>query len=248
MSSLVPVWHDARMPAAALTLALGGALALGAYAGDVPLLLAILLLQAILLSGWHGTFDAPGALGGVALAAASSLAADLLLLVRDDPRPLTPVAGVLGLTMLGAFVHQLVRRPPREGLTASLTTTTMLVVVSTIACLFLAAAQSRGGTSLVALSALAAALAAVVDLLPLPTLVRAAIGAISGIVLGAVFAGMTDLSVGSSLVVGGAAAATAVAMTAFVRRAARPALTTVAALPVAGAAPFAYVLGRILMG
>ena len=247
MSQLVPVWHDARMPAA-LTLALGSALALGAYAGDVLLLVAILLLQAILIWGWHSTFDAPGATGGMALAAASSVAADVLLLVRDDARPLTPVTGVLGLAMLGAFVHQLVRRPPRKGLTASLTTTTMLVVLSTVASLFLAAAQTRSGTALVALSSLAAAVAAVVDLIPLPALARAGIAAASGIVLGGVFAALTDLSVGPSLVVGGVAAATAVAMTAFVRRAARPAFTTVAALPVAGAAPFAYVLGRILVG
>lgn len=241
------VWHDARMPAA-LTLALAGALALTAYAGEIALLLAVLVVQGLLASGWHRTLDVPGSVGGMVLAGGAALAADILLLLRDEARPLAPIAGVLGVAVLGAMVHQLLRGPARSRVTASLTATTMLVVLGTLAALFLAAAQTRGGAALVALAALAAAISAAVDQVALPPLVVAGIATVGGILLGAVAAALTELSLGPSLLLGGAAAATAVSVMVFVRRAERPDLTTVAALPLTGVAPLAYVLGRILVG
>jgi len=151
------------MPAA-LTLALAGGLALGAYTSDVLLLLVVLAVQGLLIFGWHRALDVPGALGGMVLSAATALGADVALLVRDDARPLTPVTGVLGLAMLGALVHQLTRRPERARLTASLTATTMLLVLVALGALYLPAEETRGEAALVALVALAAAAAAGAEL------------------------------------------------------------------------------------
>ena len=235
------------MPAA-LTLALAGALALGAYAGDLVLMLATLVVQGLLVSGWHRALDVPGALGGRILAGATAVSADVALFVRDDVRPLTPVTGILGAAMLGAIVHQLARRPARARLTASLTATTTLVVLVALASLYLPAEETRGQAALVALVAAAVAAAVAAELLPVPAIARAGLAVLAGVVVGGVLGGLTDLAMGSALLAGGVAAAVATAATAFVRRAERPDLATAAALPFAVAGPVAYVLGRILVG
>jgi hypothetical protein len=241
------VWHDARMPAA-LTLALAGALALAAYAAEAPLALAVLVVQGLLVWGWYDALDVPGRTGGWALAGAAAVTTDVLLLVRDDTRALTPVAGVLAVAMLGAMVHQLGRRGGRQRLTESLTATMTLVAVATLGGLFVAAEQTLGGPALVALAALSAAVAAGASMVPLPTALVTGLAAAGGLVLGLLVAGITDLTVGPALVTGAAAAATAFAAITFVRRVKQPDLATAAALPVLSVAPVAYVLGRILVG
>ncbi len=235
------------MPAA-LTLALAGALALAAYAAEGPLVLAVLVVQGLVVWSWYDALDVPGRIGGSVLAGAAAVAADVLLLVRDDTRALTPVTAVLAVAMIGAIVHQLARRGGRERLTESLTATMTLVVLATLGALFIASQQTLGGPALVSLAALSAAVAAGASLLPLPTGLVAGIAAVGGLLLGLIVAGITDLSVGPALTTGAAAAATALAAILFVRRAKQPDLATSAALPLLSVAPVAYVLGRILVG
>ena len=235
------------MPAA-LTLALAGALALAAYAGQTLVVGAVLVVQGLLVWGWHDALDAPGRIGGMILAGTAAATADVLLLVRDDTRPLTPVAGVVAVAMLGAMVHQLARGPRRERLTESMTATMTLVALATLGALFVAAQQTLGGPALVALAALSAVVAAAASLAPLPTALVAGVATVGGLFLGLLVAAMTHLSVGSALPIAAAAAATAVAAITFVRRAKRPDLTTAGALPLLSVAPVAYVLGRLLVG
>jgi hypothetical protein len=232
----------------ALTLALSGALGLAAYAGETLVTLAVLVVQGLLVWGWHDALDVPGRIGGMILAGAAAVTADVLLLVRDDTRALTPVAGVVAVAMLGAMVHQLARGPGRERLTESLTATMTLVAVATLGALFVAAQQTLGGPALVTLAALSAAVAAAASLVPLNTALVAGVATVGGLLLGLLVAAMTDLSVGSALPIGAAAAATALAAIMFVRRAKRPDLTTVGTLPILSVAPVAYVLGRLLVG
>src|SRR3954449_10185304 len=137
----------------AMTAAMAGALALGAYAGSVVLLVAVAGTQAVMVYGWHRALDVPGALGGALLAGAAAGVADLFLVVRDDARPLAPLSGVLGLAVIGAFLHQLARRGKRAQLTGSLTATAALAVFAVLAGLYLAALQTRGEAALVALVA-----------------------------------------------------------------------------------------------
>ena len=235
------------MPAA-LTLALAGVLALAAYAAEAPLVLAVLVVQGLLVWGWYDALDVPGRSGGSVLAGAAAVTADVLLLVGDDTRALTPVAGVLAMAMLGAMVHQLTRRDGRIQLTESLTATMTLVAFATLGALFVATEQTLGGPALVALAALSAAVAAGASMVPLPTALVAGTAAVGGLVLGLLVAGITDLSVGPALTTGVAAAATAFAALTFVRRVKQPNLATTAALPLLSVAPVAYVLGRILVG
>jgi hypothetical protein len=235
------------MPAA-LTLALAGALALAAYAGQTLLTVAVLVVQALLVWGWHDALDVPGRIGGMILAGAAAATADVLLLVRDDNRPLTPVAGVVAVAMLGAMVHQLARGPGRDRLTASLTGTATLVALATLGALFVPVQQTLGGPALVTLAAVSAVVAAAAALVPLPTALVAGVATAGGLVLGVLVAVMTHLSVGAALPIGAAAAATALAAITFVRRAKRPDLTTIGALPLLSVAPVAYVLGRLLVG
>ncbi|MEP6761237.1 MAG: hypothetical protein ABJA93_07710 [Sporichthyaceae bacterium] len=236
------------MPAAALTVALAIALTLAAYAGEALVVPAVLVVQGLLVWGWHDALDVPGRTGGMVLAGAAAATADVLLLVRDDTRALTPVAGVLAVAMLGAKVHQLARRPHRERLTESLTATTTLVAIATLGALFVAAEQTLGGPALVTLAALSAAVAAAASLAPLPTALVAGSATVGGLFLGLLVAAMTHLPVGPALPVGAAAAATAIAAITFVRRARRRDLATAGSLPLLSVAPVAYVLGRILVG
>ena len=236
------------MPAAALTLALAAALVAGAYAGEVVLLVAVLAVQGLLISRWHSALAVPGAIGGIALAAAAAIATDATLVVRDDPEPLSPVAGILAVAMLGTIVHQLARRPDRTRLTPSLTATGTLVVLVVLSSLFLPAGGTGAEAALVAVAALAAALPALTELAPLSPLARSAVAVAGGALVGLVFALLTDLTVGAGLLVGVVAAAVAAASIAFVRRVRAPRLTTAGAMPVAVAAPVAYVLSRILVG
>jgi hypothetical protein len=235
------------MPAA-LTLALAGALTLTAYAAEAPLALAVLVVQGLLVWGWHDALGVPGRSGGSVLAVAAAVTADVLLLVRDDTRALTAVAGVLAVAMIGAMIHQLSRRDGRTRLTESLTATMTLVVLATLGALFIATEQTLGGPALVALAALSAAVAAGASMVPLPTGLVAGIAALGGLVLGLLVAGITDLNAGPALTTGAAAAATALAAITFVRRAKQPDLATTATLPLLSVAPVAYVLGRILVG
>ena len=232
----------------ALTLALAGALGLAAYAGETLVGRALRVVQGLLVWGWHDALDAPGRIGGMILAGTAAATADVLLLVRDDTRALTPVAGVVAVAMLGAMVHQLARGPRRERLTESMTATMTLVALATLGALFVAAQQTLGGPALVALAALSAVVAAAASLAPLPTALVAGVATVGGLFLGLLVAAMTHLSVGSALPIAAAAAATAVAAITFVRRAKRPDLTTAGALPLLSVAPVAYVLGRLLVG
>ncbi len=241
------VWHDARMPAA-LTLALAGALSLTAYAGEEALTLGVLVVQGLLVWSWYDALDVPGRTGGWIVAGTAAVAADVLILVRDDTRALTPVAGVLALAMIGAMVHQLARRGGRNRLTESLAATMSLVAIATLGARFVALEQTRGGPALVALVALSAAVAAGASMVHIPTALVTGVATAGGLLLGLLVAAITDLSVGPALATGAAAAATAFAAISFVRRVKRPHLATAAAMPLLSVAPVGYVLGRILVG
>ncbi|MDQ1625643.1 MAG: hypothetical protein QOJ49_1141 [Actinomycetota bacterium] len=233
----------------AVTAALAGALALGAYAGSVALLLAVLITQATIIARWHKSLDVPGALGGAVLAGTAGLAADLLVALRDDPRPLTGLTGVLGLAVLGAFLHQLSRRGDRDGVTASLTATVALVVLTVFTALYLAAAKTRGDAALVAVVVLSVLAARLAEQVRVPALRRAALAVLAGAVVGAAGGRLAgDLGVGVGLALGAAAAIATGIASVVTRGLPRAVMTTVAALPLAVAGPVAYVLGRVLIG
>jgi len=238
------VWQHARMPAALLCAALGCALAVGAGAGEYVLLVAVVAVQGVLVWGWSRWLDAPHP-GGTAVAGAAALAADLMLVVRDVPRPLAAVAGTLGLVPLAAMAHQLVRRD-RTRVTTSLSATVAVAVLATSVALYLPAGEGRGHGSLVAVAVLAAAAAGVTA--AFGPLVGLAVGVAAGAALGVGLGLGTDLGVGAGVVVGVAAGGLAAAAGAAVQRSGRESALVRASLPFAMVAPVTYVLGRILAG
>ena len=134
----------------------GGALAGLAVLGDLPLLGGIVLLQVVLGLGFLAVVDAPASGGVFVLAAAATIAADVVVQV-DDGRA-GGLGGVVGLSLVGALLHQLTRRE-RSRVTESLADTFVVVVLGCSAVCLDAALQHDEGTWPVRAGLLAAAAA-----------------------------------------------------------------------------------------
>jgi hypothetical protein len=235
--------------ALALTVVLAGALSLSAYAGVAVLVLAVALVQGFVASGWHRTLLVPGRVGALVIAGGAALGGDVLLVRHDQSGPLAPLSGVLGLTIVAGFVQQMVRRAPREGVTASISATTTLTVTVVLAALYLPAyGDTSGSAALVTTVVVAAAGATLLGALPGPTWVSMPLGLAAGGALGWLVGQATHLGAGNGGLLGLAAAVLAEVALALVRRAAGHDRLTAAALPIAFAGPAAYILGRILLG
>jgi hypothetical protein len=242
-----------RLPAAAVVApALAAALVVGAAAAPLVLLFAVLLVQGLVVGGWHRSLAVPGALGGGLVAAAACVAADLLVLAEDDAeRPLESVPPVLGLAVLGALVHQLSRRDGRVSVNASMSATVTVAAFAGLACSYLAVEAGQGGAPLVAAAAVPAGLVAagatVRSRLHAPRWADTAIVGVGA--LGAlVVAALSDLDLSTGLAVGAGSAVAAWTATVLVARTRGQDPGLAAALPLALAGPIAYVLGRLLIG
>jgi hypothetical protein len=235
--------------AVAASVAAGLAVAIGlAAAGPVAVLVAALgLLQAVVALRWFAALDvAAAARSGAFVGAAAAIGADLAVAVRDDRHPLAPVTAVLGLAMLAALLHQLVRRDGRDRLTASLTATVSLAVVGALGSCYLGTQSSRDGSAFVAAGVAAAAVVVVAAVLPGPELLGSGAGLVAGVASGVVVGVLTDLGPRTGGIVGLGCSAAAVVTVAVARRAARPDPVVTGGLPLLLAAPVAFVLARLL--
>jgi hypothetical protein len=235
--------------AVAASVAAGLAVALGlAAAGPMAVLVAAVgLLQVIVAVRWFTTLDVDAAArSGALVGAAAAIGADLAVALRDDRHPLSSVTAVLGLAMLAALLHQLLRRDGRDRLTASLTATVSLAVVGALGCCYLGAQSSRDGAAFVAAGVVAAAIVVVAAVLPGPEVLGSGAGLVAGGASGAVVGALTDLGPRSGGMVGLACAAAAVVTVAVARRAAHPDPVVTGGLPLLLAAPVAFVLARLL--
>ncbi|MGZ4614727.1 MAG: hypothetical protein ACXV4A_04135 [Actinomycetes bacterium] len=236
----------------ALAAALAVSTALAALAPTWVLLLAVALAQGLLVSRWFAALDAPGSTGGMLVAGAAALAADVLVVVRDERHPLAPLAIVLGLTLVAALLMQLLRRDGRPRVTTSIVATTSLAVLAVLGAAHLGADLSRGGAALVVVAALAAGAVTALAAVPLPwrwpTLVRSLAGLARAVLVALAVGALSDLGVGTAALVGLACAATAALTGAFTSRLARPEPFVSAALPLLLVGPVAFVLGRLLVG
>jgi hypothetical protein len=110
-----------------------GVLALASTGGRVPLLAAVLVLQVVLAAALLALLDAPAARGSLVVVTAAALAADAVAVVDDGA--VDRLAGVVGLGLVVALLHQLVRRG-RNRVTESLADTLLgVVAVTSAACL-----------------------------------------------------------------------------------------------------------------
>jgi hypothetical protein len=235
--------------AVAACVAAGLALVLGlSAAGPTAVLVAaVALLQVLVALRWFAVLDIDAAArGGAIVGAVAAISADLAVALRDDRHPLAPVTAVLGLSMLAALVHQLIRRDGRARLTASLSATVALAAVGALGTGYLGAQSSREGTAFVAAALAAAAVAVVATAVPGPVVAGAAAALVGGVASGVVVGLVSDLGARTGGLVGlGATIAAGVGAT-FARRAASPDPLVTAGLPLLLAAPVAYVLARLL--
>ncbi|HVB27762.1 MAG TPA: hypothetical protein VNE21_07615, partial [Mycobacteriales bacterium] len=252
--------------------AIAGGLAGASYGGRTVFTLAVLVLQIVAVLGWLAVLDPAGSFGAFVVAMGAAVAGDLLLL-RESGAEIGRLAGVFGLAVLAALVHQLSRRP-RPRVTESLSGTLSAVVLVIAAASLVGLHGGRGGTQAASVGLIATGagllVARVVDRVArgLPS-VRGGTRGWPGLVAGAALAGVIGalygsmappLSSRSGLIIGLATGAVALLadlgldlVAGALRDSAldrqRNALTPVGAfIPIVVAAPAAYVAGRILLG
>lgn len=239
---------------ATLLTALGAAvLVVAASVGTAALVVAVLLVQAAVAATWHALLRAPGERVGSSVGLVAGVTATVVLTVQSRAEDVGSLALVAVAGLFAAFGQRLtVREQGREPL-AALLATTSLVLVEVFAACWLSAGAGAIGPWVVAAGAVAAAIAVAVV---------AAAGTSTGAVVAAVVAGAaagatigwsgpTDFGAGPGAVVAGCAALTALCGAQVRRlagRSARTAPATVAALPLALAAPATYTMVRIVLG
>ena len=206
------------------------------------------LVQLLLVWTWFPALQVRGVLGGRVVTVAAAAAADIAVLAADDARPSAPLAAVLALTLLAAFVVQLLRRDGRERLTASLTATGTAATMVVLGSLWLALDTVRRGDTVLLVAVLALAAVVLADLLPLPGWLRRTAGAVAALGASLAVAGGSDLGVGVTVATGAAAAVVAGLATLVARRVPAPHPVLPGVLAALLVAPVAYLLARVLVG
>ena len=197
MSSAAPISRltarEHHLPAAAFAV-LAAALLVGLpeVLGQTGRLAAVLVLQLGLVLCWVLVTGAQGFAGSLAVGAGAAVAADLALVLPEDPE-LGDLLAVIGVGFLAVVVQQMLRRPRHE-LVASLSVAVlMLVAVASLAALLLLGRTDAGSErARIALLAVGTALVVghLVDLvLPRPQLAdgvpRGLVGAVLAVLAGA---------------------------------------------------------------
>lgn len=195
MRSALPARVHHLQPAALTVIAVALVAGLPELFGDRGRLAAVLVLQLGLVLSWVVVTGIQGFAGSLAVGAAAAVAADLVLVLPDDPE-LGDLLVVLGMGFLVAVLQQMLRRP-REELVASLAGSVLLLTaVGALAALLLLGRTAEGhDRALVALLAVGVALLVghLVDLvLPRPYLAtgvpRGLLGLLSSMAAGALVA------------------------------------------------------------
>jgi hypothetical protein len=214
----------------------------------VAVVLGVGLVQLLLVWTWFPALQVRGVLGGRVVTVGAAAAADVAVLAADDARPSAPLAAVLALSLLAAFVVQLFRRDGREGLTASLTATGTAETMVVLGSLWLALDTVRRGDAVLLVAVLALAAVVLADLLPLAGWLRWTAGAVVALGASLAVAAGSDLGVDVTLTVGAAATVVAGLATLVARRVPVPHPVLPAVLAALLVAPVAYLLARVLVG
>ncbi|GAB3592176.1 hypothetical protein GCM10027446_12290 [Angustibacter peucedani] len=216
-----------RLWTAGLTTVVAALVCLGAFAGDVMALAAVVVLALLLAGGWSRLLDLPSPRGTTAVLALSG-AASAVAVARADAEPrLEWLALALAGGVVTEFVHQLLRRDGRPRLVESVSGTVAGVVVLGSAASVLALPDSPSTATGVVTWAAPVVAGSLVQLAPLPRRFTLPLGVLVGLLVGGLLGGLfDDGTVVAGLLCGGVA--TAVAL--MVHRLLEP-------LPAAGRAP-----------
>lgn len=240
-----------RTVAASSGVALAALIALTAVAGT-PLLLAALLLGVVAVaSGWATLLALPTPRGSTTVVALGGAVALCVAALTAEPPRLRWLPGVLALTLLAEFGHQLFRRDMRPRLIESVTGVVSGVVVVAFGAGWLGAARSVDGTSLVVCGAAGVAAACAATGLPWPQRTTAPVALVAGAGAAALAAGFAEGVEALPAAVLGLGLATVVATTdrllAHLPTAGRlTAAVARGAAPVTGSGLVVYTLGRLV--
>lgn len=94
--------------------------------GERGTLAAVLVLQVALVAAWGPATGVPGGLGVPVIGLAAAAAADVLLVLPEDPE-LGDLLAVPGVAFVAAVLHQMLRRAPRADVVGSLAGVLLLV-------------------------------------------------------------------------------------------------------------------------
>jgi hypothetical protein len=260
------------LPAGVGTALVGGALVGASYLGRPALAAVIGVVQVVAALAWLALLDARGGRGATLIALGAAAAGDALVATAPGTQ-LGRVAGVVGVALLAAFLHQLARRP-RPGVGASLSATMSAVLLGAAGTALLAMRGGRGGREAVVAAVLGSAAALVVARLADAAIARplivpagtrgwpgAVLGVLASVAVGAVYGGsappLTE-STGVRIAVAAALLGLVADLVVDAARAGLPpdvderrrsaVLPLAVLLPALVAGPTAYVAGRILLG
>ena len=223
-----------------------------AHLGELPVVVASIVLALAIAAGWPLLLGLPNVLGSAVVIALGGAGAVVAVTATRGQPFLRELPIVVALAVLLAFVNELARQDGRTRLVDSVSGTVTGVLVAAASAGWVAAERSPSGTALVVSGAVALAVAAAVSAVPLHSWHAPAvtIGAavLAGGAAGAVMADFGPL-VGATL--GLATGILVAALHAMfdrlpaLRR--RAAALTVVVLPVALSGLLVYVVGRVLV-
>ena len=205
-NSRLTAWEH-HLPAAAFAiLAVALLVGLPELSGQTGRLAAVLVLQLGLVLCWVLVTGAQGFAGSLAVGAGAAVAADLALVLPEDPE-LGELLAVIGIGFLAVVVQQMLRRPRHELVASMSVAVLMLVAVASLAALLLLGRTDDGSErALVALLAVGTTLVVghLADLvLPRPQLAdgvpRGLVGAVLAVLAGAAVAVLAAGLVGDVL-------------------------------------------------
>lgn len=160
--------------------------AVAAASGQLAMVAALLVAVVAVASGWATLLNLPTPRGTTAVIAFGGALAIAISALTPQPPYLRWVPSVLALTVVGEFIHQLMRRDMRPRLVESVTAVVSGVVVVSLGAGWLAALQIRDGAGLVMGSAAGALAASAAIGLPWPQRITGP----SAVVAGAAFAAL----------------------------------------------------------
>lgn len=238
------------VPGAAAVL-LCGLLALASVWTPGATAAVLALLVAGLAVGWPSLLALPSPRGTAAVVLVAGAAALAVAAWPDDEVRTRGLAAVLALSVVLAFVHQMLRRDMRPRLAASVAGSVTGVALVALATGWVRASQ--GGTDAVLLGATSVAAAAAVSALPWPQRVTGALGLVaSGAAAAAVAAALPDVLAWEAAVLGVVLAAVVAAvdrlLLALPRAASRRRAGVIGAVAVAACGIPVHVFARVIGG
>ncbi|MFI6980672.1 hypothetical protein ACIBSV_19050 [Embleya sp. NPDC050154] len=249
-----PIWDPPGMLPALCTVGLAAVLAVTAIAGKPALVLGVAFLQVLTAAGWFRLNGMWPARQGIALVVLAAFATDIAVYAKGE-QGLASVPAVLACTLLVVLALQ-ARSGARPGeLLPALTVTTSAALIAAFDVAYLVAGDLEGGPidagAAVVAAVFAAGVATLVRAVPLPP----AVAPIPSWLLGAAAGAGAGIALGGEAPYAALLGAGAAALGLLGRRIAgydHPSrfvhFTAGVSLPLALAAPAAYLLGRVMIG